>query len=73
MRSGTTIFDFRRKIGSCLTFDPNHPEEGIACEETWFLQAIERAGFCVGAIERGNWRTVRSYEMRQDYLVAKKI
>jgi ubiquinone/menaquinone biosynthesis C-methylase UbiE len=72
VRSGTTVFDFRHKIGSCLTFDPNHPEEGIACEESWFLQTIERAGFCVDAIERGNWRAIRSYQIRQDYVVAKK-
>jgi SAM-dependent methyltransferase len=72
VRSGTTIFDFRHKIGSCLTFDLKHPEEGIACEETWFLQAIERAGFRIAAIQRGSWRTVRSYEIRQDYVVAKK-
>jgi len=72
VRSRTTIFDFHHKIGSCLTFDPKHPEEGIACEETWFLQAIERAGFRVGPIQRGNWRAVRSYAIRQDYVVAKK-
>ena len=29
----TTIFDFRHKIGPCLTFDARHPEEGVACEE----------------------------------------
>jgi len=72
VRSGTTIFDFRHKVGSCLTFDRKHPEEGIACEETWFLRAIERTGLRVGAIERGNWRTVRSYAVSQDYVVAKK-
>src|SRR5262249_35046667 len=42
VRNRTTIFDFRYPIGPCLTFDPQHPEEGIACGDTWFLQAIER-------------------------------
>lgn len=72
VQNGTTIFDFRHPIGACLTFDPQHPEEGIACEETWFFQAIERAGLRLGTIHRGNWRTVRSYAIAQDHVVAKK-
>jgi hypothetical protein len=35
--SGTTIFGFRHRMRPCLTFDAEHPEEGVACEETWSL------------------------------------
>jgi SAM-dependent methyltransferase len=72
VRSGTTIFEFRHQIGPCLTFDPQHPEEGIACGETWFFQAIERSGLRVAEVHRGNWRNVRSYAITQDYVLAKK-
>jgi hypothetical protein len=72
VRSGTTIFEFRHHIGPCLTFDPQHPEEGIACEETWFVQGIERSGLRLADIRRGNWRTVRSHAVAQDYVVAKR-
>jgi SAM-dependent methyltransferase len=72
MNDGTTIFDFRHQIGPCLTFDAEHPEEGIACEEAWFLQEIGCAGLHVTGIYRGNWREVRSYAIRQDYVVAAK-
>jgi SAM-dependent methyltransferase len=72
VRNGTTIFDFRHQIGPCLTFDPQHPEEGIACGETWFFQAIERSGLRVAEVRRGNWRNVRSYAITHDYVLAKK-
>jgi SAM-dependent methyltransferase len=70
--NGTTIFDFRHQIGSCLTFDPQHPEEGIACGEAWFFQAIERSGLRLAKVHRGNWRDVRSYAITQDYVLAEK-
>lgn len=73
VRNGTTIFDFRHHIGPCLTFDPQHPEEGIACEETWFSHAIERAGLRLANVHRGNWRDVRSYAITQDYVLAEKV
>jgi hypothetical protein len=73
VRNGTTIFDFRQQIGPCLTFHPQHPEEGIACGETWFFQAIGRSGLRVAEVRRGNWRNVRSYAITQDYVVAKKV
>jgi SAM-dependent methyltransferase len=73
VRNGTTIFDFRHKIGPCLTFDLQHPEEGIACGETWFFQAIERSGLRLSEVRRGNWRNVHSYAITQDYLLAKKV
>ena len=72
VRNGTTIFDFRHQIGPCLTFDPQHPEEGIACGETWFFQAVERSGLRLASLRRGNWRNVRSYAITQDYVVAEK-
>src|SRR5262249_35255322 len=65
VRSGTTIFDFCHYIGPCLTFDPQDPEEGIACEVTWFFQAMERSGLGLADIRRGNWRNVRSYATRK--------
>jgi hypothetical protein len=73
VRNGTTIFDFRHQIGPCLTFHPQHPEEGIARGETWFFQAIGRSGLRVAEVRRGNWRNVRSYAITQDYVVAKKV
>jgi SAM-dependent methyltransferase len=72
VRQRTTIFDFRHRVGPCLTFDPQHPEEGIACEETWFVRAVDRAGLRITDIRRGNWRGVRSYAISQDSIVAKK-
>ena len=73
VNSQTTIFDFRHRIGSCLTFDPVHPEEGIACEEAWFLEAVKRAGLRLSTVRRGDWRAVRSYLITQDYVVATKV
>jgi ubiquinone/menaquinone biosynthesis C-methylase UbiE len=73
VNSQTTIVDFRHRIGSCLTFDPVHPEEGIACEEAWFLEAVNRAGLRLSTVRRGDWRTVRSYLITQDYVVATKV
>jgi hypothetical protein len=72
VRNGTTIFDFRHQIGPCQTFDPERPEQGIACGETWFFQEIERAGLRLANVRRGNWRSVRSYAITQDYVLAKK-
>jgi len=72
VRKRTTIFDFRHKIGPCLTFDPEHPDEGIACEETWFVEAVDRAGLRIADIRRGNWRVLRTYAITQDYVVARK-
>lgn len=72
VRERTTIFDFSHKIGPCWTFDAEHPEEGIACEESWFLDEIDRAGLRVGEVLRGNWRALRSYAITQDYVVARK-
>jgi SAM-dependent methyltransferase len=72
VHDGTTIFDFRHHLGPCLTFDPQHPEQGIACEETWFFQVMERSGLRPVEIRRGDWRNVRSYAITQDYVVAKK-
>jgi len=45
--SDADLFDLRSQTSG----------EGIACEETWLLQAIERAGFRIAAIQRGSWRT----------------
>ena len=70
--SGTTIFDFRHRIGPCLTFDAEHPEEGVACEETWFLPQVNLAGLRLANVRRGDWREVRSYAITQDYVVANK-
>jgi SAM-dependent methyltransferase len=72
VRQGTTIFDFTHHLGPCLTFDPERPEEGIACEEGWLLQAVDRAGLRITDIRRGNWRAVRSYAVSQDYIVVRK-
>jgi SAM-dependent methyltransferase len=68
---GATIFDFRHPIGPCLTFEPEHPEEGIACRKEWLLELFERSGFRVDVVQAGNWRRVRSYQISQDYLVAR--
>ena len=72
VNSQTTLFDFRHRIGSCLTFDPVHPEEGIACDEAWFLEEVNRAGLQLSTVHRGDWREVRSYLITQDYVVATK-
>jgi ubiquinone/menaquinone biosynthesis C-methylase UbiE len=68
----TTIFDFRHRIGPCLTFDAAHPEEGIACDEGWVLGLLERFGLKVDQVRRGDWRSVRSYAISQDIIVARK-
>jgi SAM-dependent methyltransferase len=73
VNSQTTIFDFRHRIGPCLTFDPVHPEEGIACDEAWFLEEVNRAGLRLSTVRRGDWREVRSYLITQDYIVATKV
>jgi SAM-dependent methyltransferase len=70
--TGSTIFDFRHPIGPCLTFDRERPDEGIACRKDWFLELIEAKGFRVDAVQGGNWRRIRSHQMSQDYVVARK-
>jgi SAM-dependent methyltransferase len=70
--TGSTIFDFRHPIGPCLTFDRESPEEGIACRKDWFLELIEANGFRVDAVLDGNWRRIRSHQISQDYVVARK-
>jgi SAM-dependent methyltransferase len=70
--TGSTIFDFRHPIGPCLTFDRERPEEGIACRKDWFLELIEANGFRVVAVQGGNWRRIRSHQISQDYVVARK-
>ena len=72
VNSRTTVFDFRHSIGSCRTFDPVHPEEGIACEEAWFFEVVNRAGLRPSTVRRGDWREVPSYVITQDYVVATK-
>jgi hypothetical protein len=54
VNSKTTIF--RHRIGSCRTFDPVHPKEGIACDEAGSLRryikqiyALARSGGEIGA------------------------
>ena len=69
---GSTIFDFRHPIGPCLTFGRERPDEGIACGKPWFLKLIERNGFRIDVVRPGNWRRVRSYQISQDYVVARK-
>jgi len=70
--TGSTIFDFRYPLGACMTFDRERPEEGIACRKDWFLELIESNGFRVDAVQGGNWRRIRSYQISQDYVVARK-
>jgi SAM-dependent methyltransferase len=72
VNGGTTIFDFRHRMGPCLAFDAGHPEEGVACEQTWFLGEVDRAGLRQATVRRGDWREVRSYAITQDYVVANK-
>ncbi len=69
---GSTIFDFRHAIGPCFTFEPEHPDEGIACQKQWFLELVERNGFRIDVVQAENWRRVRSYQVSQDYVVARK-
>jgi ubiquinone/menaquinone biosynthesis C-methylase UbiE len=70
--TGSTIFDFRYPIGPCLTFDREHPEEGVACRKDWFLELIEGSGFRIDTVQDGNWRQIRSHQISQDYVVARK-
>ena len=70
--NGSTIFDFRHSIGPCLTFNPDAPDEGIACRKQWFLELIEDLGFRIEAVQPGNWRQVRSYAVSQDYVVGRE-
>jgi SAM-dependent methyltransferase len=69
---GATIFDFRYPVGSCLTFDREHPEAGIACDKHWLLGLLDRSGLEINMIRKGTWRSVRSHEVFQDYLVMRK-
>ncbi|MGD0024622.1 MAG: class I SAM-dependent methyltransferase [Xanthobacteraceae bacterium] len=70
--SGSTIFDFRYPLGPCLTFDSEHPAEGVACRKQWFLGLIERNGFHLEVVQLGNWRAIRSHQISQDYVVVRK-
>ena len=70
--TGSTIFDFCHPIGPCLTFDSERPEEGIACRKEWFLELLEANGLRVDAVQDGNWRRIRSHQISQDYVVARK-
>jgi ubiquinone/menaquinone biosynthesis C-methylase UbiE len=69
---GSTIFNFRYRLGPCLTFDRGCPQEGIACEKEWLLGLLAQNGFRVDLLQLGNWQRVRSYEISQDTVVATK-
>jgi SAM-dependent methyltransferase len=69
---GKTIFDFRHPIGPCITFDVARPREGIAFGREWFFDLLERSDLRVERVRTGNWREVRSYEISQDVVVARK-
>ena len=66
------VFDFRHPVGPCLTFDPDAPYQGLACRPQWLFGILARYGFVVETVRPGNWRQVRSYEVSQDYLVARR-
>lgn len=70
--AGTTIFDFRHPVGPCLTFNPDEPYDGLACRPQWLFGLLERHGFVIETVRPGNWRRVRSYEVSQDYVVARR-
>lgn len=70
VRNGTTIFNFANPIGPCLTFDAERPEEGIACQEEWLIGLLNAHDFSIEHVQRGNWRTVNSYAISQDYVIA---
>jgi SAM-dependent methyltransferase len=69
---GSTAFDFRHPVGPCMTFDRDRPQEGVACPESWLGQILERNGFAIDVIQRGNWRQVRSCEVSRDVIVARR-
>jgi SAM-dependent methyltransferase len=71
--AGSTIFDFRHPIGPCLTFDRERPDEGVAARKEWFLGLLERNGFRIDLVQRGNWRKIRSYRVSQDHIVACRL
>ena len=70
--AGTTIFDFRHPVGPCLTFNPDDPYDGLACRPQWLFGLLARHGFVIETVRLGNWRRVRSYEISQDYVVARR-
>jgi hypothetical protein len=72
VEEGLTIFDFRQPIGPCLTFNPNEPDEGIACDREWFLHLVGSHGLEVEVAKTGNWRRVHPYERSQDVVVARR-
>ncbi len=69
---GSTVFELRHPVGPCMTFDPDHPREGIACPEAWLTEVLARNGFDIGTKRRGNWRQVRSYEVSHDIVIGTK-
>jgi SAM-dependent methyltransferase len=73
VNSQTTIFDFRYRVGPCLTFDPVHPDKGIACDEPWLLEEVYRAGLHLNTVRRGIWCEVRSHLITQDYVVRPRV
>lgn len=70
--AGDTIFDFRHPHGRCATLSPDEPTAGVAYDEEFALGELRAAGLAVTHVERGTWRSARSYAAGQDWIVARK-
>jgi SAM-dependent methyltransferase len=69
----TTVFNFCYKMGTCRTFDPQQPEEGLAYEEPYALDLFAANGFHIRwPVHYGNWRRRRSRKVTQDWIVGVK-
>lgn len=70
--AGSTIFDFRYRIGPAITFAPANPTEGVAYTEDFAFGVLRNADLEIEQVRRGTWRSVRSYEVEHDWLAARK-
>ena len=49
------------------------PYEGIACRKDWSSELVERNHLWIDVVQAGNWRRVRSFEVLQGHVIAKKL
>jgi len=67
-----TIFEFRHRLGPCVTFAPANPTEGLAYDEDYAFGVLGEAGLEVETLRYGTWRSNYSYAVEHDWVVARK-
>jgi SAM-dependent methyltransferase len=70
--SGTTVFEFRQRLGPATTLDLDEPQVGLAYDPEFADRVLKDNGLRITARRRGTWRDVPRYMVSQDWLCGMK-